>query len=60
MVIDRCPGRDQRVWSGKDVYEAPCPKCGTSVEFWKDDTQNKCEKCGEVVPNPRLDPSSTD
>ena len=49
MVIDRCPGRDQRVWHDQDVYEVPCPQCGASVEFWKDDAQHKCEKCGEAA-----------
>ncbi|OQX12552.1 MAG: hypothetical protein BWK76_17490 [Desulfobulbaceae bacterium A2] len=51
----QCPGQDTRYWSGDDVFEAPCPQCGHSVEFFKDDSQRGCAACGHRFPNPRLD-----
>jgi hypothetical protein len=51
----QCPGQDTRYWSGDAVFEAPCPKCGASVEFFKDDSQRRCGNCGHRFPNPRLD-----
>ncbi|OQX11509.1 MAG: hypothetical protein BWK76_19005 [Desulfobulbaceae bacterium A2] len=51
----QCPGQDTRYWSGDDVFEAPCPQCGHSVEFFKDDSQRSCGACGHRFPNPRLD-----
>jgi len=51
----QCPGQDTRYWSGDAVFEAPCPKCGESVEFFKDDSQRRCGNCGHRFPNPRLD-----
>ena len=37
----KCPGQDSRYWSGEDVFETKCPHCGHSVEFFKDDSQQK-------------------
>ena len=51
----QCPGQDSRYWSGEDVFEANCPKCGHSVEFFKDDSQQKCRECGHRMLNPRMD-----
>lgn len=51
----QCPGQDSRYWSGEDVFEADCPNCGHSVEFFKDDSQQKCRKCGHKLLNPRMD-----
>ena len=51
----QCPGQDIRYWSGDDVFETRCPKCGHSVEFFKDDAQQKCRKCGYRMLNPKLD-----
>lgn len=51
----QCPGQDSRYWSGEDVFETTCPKCGHSVEFFKDDSQQKCRKCGHRMLNPRID-----
>lgn len=51
----KCPGQDIRYWSGEDVFEAECPNCGHSVEFFKDDSQLKCRKCGHRMLNPRMD-----
>lgn len=51
----QCPGQDSRYWSGDDVFEAECPRCGHSVEFFKDDSRRKCGNCGHQVLNPRID-----
>jgi hypothetical protein len=51
----QCPGQDSRYWDGAAVFEAPCPKCGTVVEFFKDDNTRKCGGCGQKVINPRMD-----
>ena len=51
----QCPGQDSRYWSGEDVFEAECPKCGHSIEFFKDDSQQKCRACGNRMLNPRMD-----
>jgi len=51
----QCPGQDSRYWSGDDVFETECPRCGHSVEFFKDDSRRKCRNCGHQVLNPRID-----
>lgn len=51
----RCPGQDLMFWKSGDIFEAQCPHCGTSVEFWKDEPSVKCPHCRKVIANPRLD-----
>jgi len=51
----KCPGQDTRYWKPADIFEAPCPACGKSVEFFKDDAVRTCRGCGARVANPRLD-----
>ena len=51
----QCPGQDNRYWDGEAVFEAPCPSCGNVLEFFKDDSQRSCKKCGKRVLNPRID-----
>ncbi|MCI5147715.1 MAG: HD domain-containing protein [Candidatus Electrothrix sp. AR3] len=51
----QCPGQDSRYWSGEDVFEAKCPICGHSIEFFKDDSQQKCRSCGHTLLNPKID-----
>ncbi len=51
----QCPGQDSRYWSGEDVFETACPKCGHTVEFFKDDSQQKCRNCGHRMLNPKID-----
>ncbi|MEN8140938.1 MAG: HD domain-containing protein [Thermodesulfobacteriota bacterium] len=50
----KCPGQDSRYWTGHDVFEAPCPKCGTIIEFFKDDSTRPCGKCGYRMFNPQI------
>jgi hypothetical protein len=51
----KCPGQDSRYWKPGAIFEAKCPKCGNRVEFFKDDTARKCEKCGHRFVNPNMD-----
>jgi HD superfamily phosphodiesterase len=51
----KCPGQDSRYWSGEDVFESNCKHCGNPIEFFKDDSQQKCWKCGHKMLNPNID-----
>ena len=51
----KCPGQDSQYWKPGAIFNVKCPKCGTEVEFFKDDTTRKCSKCGHRFLNPRLD-----
>jgi putative nucleotidyltransferase with HDIG domain len=51
----QCPGQDSRYWSGENVFESNCPKCGHGVEFFKDDSQRTCRNCGQKMLNPKID-----
>jgi putative nucleotidyltransferase with HDIG domain len=50
----KCPGQDTRFWKPGDVFEINCPKCGTIVEFFKDEVRRKC-RCGHEIVNPKID-----
>lgn len=50
----KCPGQDMRFWKPGDIFDAPCPKCGRRVEFFKDDVRRRCS-CGHEMVNPKLD-----
>ena len=51
----KCPGQDSRYWKPGAIFEAKCPKCGETVEFFKDDTARKCGNCGRRFVNPNMD-----
>jgi len=51
----RCPGQDWRYWKEDAVYEVPCPKCGASVELFKDEKSGRCTGCGHRFFNPGAD-----
>ncbi|MDA3785822.1 MAG: HD domain-containing protein [Deltaproteobacteria bacterium] len=50
----KCPGQDIRYWSGKDIFETKCPKCGTPLEFFKDDSSRLCPQCCYRMLNPHI------
>lgn len=50
----RCPGQDMRYWKPEDIWEAQCPKCGRTLEFFKDDVRRRC-RCGHEIVNPKID-----
>jgi HD superfamily phosphodiesterase/DNA-directed RNA polymerase subunit RPC12/RpoP len=51
----RCPGQDSRYWKPGAIYEVTCPHCGSSVEFFKDESTRRCKKCGNKLVNPKMD-----
>jgi putative nucleotidyltransferase with HDIG domain len=51
----KCPGQDSRYWKPGAIFEETCPKCGHSVEFFKDDAARKCGNCGHRFVNPKMD-----
>jgi DNA-directed RNA polymerase subunit RPC12/RpoP len=51
----QCPGQDSRYWDGAAIFEYKCPKCGSTLEFFKDDSKRKCKNCGNEVFNPHMD-----
>lgn len=51
----KCPGQDMKYWKANAIFDAQCPKCSTTVEFYKDDTSRKCGKCGHRFVNPKMD-----
>jgi endogenous inhibitor of DNA gyrase (YacG/DUF329 family) len=38
-----------------DIFEIDCPECGSGVEFFKEETKRKCQNCGKMVVNPKLE-----
>ncbi len=51
----KCPGQDMKYWKASAIFDTKCPKCGSTVEFYKDDTSRKCSKCGHRFVNPQMD-----
>lgn len=51
----QCPGQDMRYWKPGAIFDTPCPKCGQAVEFFKDESSQKCKNCGHKMVNPRMD-----
>ena len=51
----KCPGQDSRYWRADAILEVKCPKCGSEVEFFKDEATRKCKACGHRFLNPGLD-----
>jgi putative nucleotidyltransferase with HDIG domain len=42
-------------WKPGYIFDVKCPKCGSEVEFFKDDTTRTCKKCGYRFLNPKMD-----
>ncbi len=51
----QCPGQDMRYWKPGAIFDAACPKCGSLIEFFKDESTRKCKSCGHKMVNPRMD-----
>ncbi|KPA14390.1 HD family phosphohydrolase [Candidatus Magnetomorum sp. HK-1] len=51
----KCPGQDSRYWKPDAISDVSCPKCGKSVEFFKDENTRKCDHCGHKFVNPNMD-----
>ena len=57
MALHRCPAFEGGPnWKQRDIFDVPCPDCGTEVEFWKDDASQECPDCGRDIQNPYLIP----
>ena len=54
MLAAKCPGQDRRNWKPEDIFEHPCPHCGSWLEFWKTDAKRTCPQCQEPVLNPKF------
>jgi hypothetical protein len=44
-----------KYWKDDAIFEVDCPKCGGSIEFYKDDTSRKCPRCDHRLVNPKMD-----
>lgn len=44
-----------RYWQGDPAFEVPCPKCGSAVEIFKDESKGRCTECGHGFQNPKSD-----
>ena len=51
----QCPGQDSQYWKTDAIFEVPCPKCGSPVEFYKDDASRRCPACDHRFVNPKKD-----
>ncbi len=51
--MSKCPGQNLRFWGAEDIFDVPCPQCGRPVEFFKDDSRQRCQGCGKLIFNPR-------
>ena len=51
----KCPGQDMKYWKDDAIFDVDCPKCGASIEFYKDDTTRKCSNCDHRFVNPKMD-----
>jgi hypothetical protein len=51
----KCPGQDMKYWKADAIFNARCPQCSATVEFYMDDTSRKCSSCGHRFVNPKMD-----
>ena len=52
--MHKCPRQYPNNMSTGDIFEINCSECGESIEFFKDESQRKCQQCGKMVANPKL------
>lgn len=50
--MHRCPKEEEKFLKPDGIYEVECSGCAEAVEFFADDAQQKCHKCGLVIANP--------
>ncbi|MCX8043203.1 MAG: HD domain-containing protein [Desulfobacterota bacterium] len=51
----KCPGQDTQQWKPEDIFDVICPRCGKTVEFFKDEATRTCKICGTKIVNPKID-----
>lgn len=49
----KCPGQERSYWTGAPTFDIPCPKCGASIEMFRDENGRRCPSCGHRFPNPK-------
>ena len=48
MSLDHCPGVKDLI-GPVQILTRTCPSCGEEVEFFSDETEAKCQKCGRML-----------
>ncbi len=51
--MHRCPKQEEKFLKPGQIYDVECSGCGEPVEFFADDREQECRKCGRVLVNPR-------
>jgi hypothetical protein len=51
----KCTGNNTQAWGLDAIFDVKCKKCGTLVEFFKDEISHSCPQCGQTVYNDRKD-----
>jgi len=46
-----CGTGNTQKWGPNSIYNIECKKCGTAVEFFKDEKKHRCPECGETIFN---------
>jgi len=46
-----CGDRNKQKWGPDSIYDIECNKCGTKVEFFKDEENRTCPGCKNKVFN---------
>jgi hypothetical protein len=53
--MSKCPGQNTQYWGFDAIYDVACPNCSKFVEFFRDEVRRRCNSCGEMVFNDRID-----
>ena len=48
MAFKVCPGTKSLIGPSRIILRT-CPSCGDEVEFFSNETETKCEKCGHTL-----------
>lgn len=51
---ENCGVGNTQKWGPNSIYDINCGKCGTPVEFFKDEKKRTCPECGEKIHNPNV------
>ena len=51
--MNSCPKQEENFLKPDGIFEIDCSACGEAVEFFADDENKKCHRCGVVLANPR-------
>ncbi len=49
-----CGLANTKKWGPNSIYNIECKKCGTKIEFFKDDKKRSCSHCGDQILNPHF------